>query len=52
LEYGENNKYGHPNDLVLQRLENLKSKIYRTDLNGEITLYIEKNGNIKLRKHV
>ena len=33
---GKNNHFGHPNQEVLDRLENIGSKIYRTDLNGEI----------------
>jgi len=39
---GKDNKYGHPNKSVLNRLEKLKTKIYRTDENGEISLYINK----------
>ena len=35
---GENNKFGHPNDSVLKRLEQDEIKIYRTDEMGEITI--------------
>lgn len=35
---GEDNSYGHPHNDVLQRLEEQQSKIYRTDINGDITV--------------
>ena len=40
---GKNNSFGHPNSEVLERLTNLGTKIYRTDLNGEITITIKNN---------
>lgn len=40
---GKNNKFGHPNNNVLDRLKNLNSEIYRTDKNGEIILKLYKN---------
>ena len=43
---GAENTFGHPSDQVLERIENLKSKIYRTDLNAEITIRIDKQGKI------
>jgi len=45
---GENNKFGHPNDDVINRLENIGSKIYRTDKMGEISISVDKNGKIKI----
>ena len=39
---GKNNKFGHPNDDVIKTLEIINSKIYRTDLYGEIILKINK----------
>lgn len=39
---GKNNKFGHPNQYVIEKLEKIKSKIFRTDLNGEIILMINK----------
>ena len=47
---GENNNFGHPNENILKRLENIKCKIYRTDLNGEITIKVNKNGRIWINK--
>ena len=41
ISVGRNNRYGHPNQEVLDRLKNVK--IYRTDLTGTITLKIKKN---------
>ena len=46
---GKNNKFGHPNNAVIKRLENINSKIYRTDLNGEIILKINRKRNYKNR---
>ena len=49
---GKNNNFGHPNDEVLERLTSLGTKIYRTDLNGEITIIVkneEKKFNIKFQ---
>ena len=44
ISVGKNNRYGHPNDSVLDNLEN--SKIYRTDEDGSIMFKIK---NEKLR---
>ena len=49
---GENNKFGHPNEEVLKRLENLDTKIYRTDKNGEITIKVNKKGQVRIQKFV
>jgi len=35
---GEWNRYGHPAQVVLDRLKSINAKIYRTDLQGEITI--------------
>lgn len=45
---GSKNTFGHPNNGVLDRLKKLKCKIYRTDLNGEIILTIDKNSKIHI----
>lgn len=45
---GKNNKFGHPNDGVLQRINNLNCKILRTDLNGEISIEVNKNSKFKI----
>ena len=41
ISVGKKNRYGHPNDKVLDNLEN--SKIYRTDEDGSIMFKIKNN---------
>ena len=45
ISVGKNNRYGHPNDIVLDNLEN--SKIYRTDEDWSIMFKI-KNEQVKI----
>ena len=40
ISCGLDNSYGHPHEEVLERLENIGSKIYRTDINGAITVVV------------
>ena len=47
---GKNNRYGHPSDVVLERLENLGTKIYRTDCNGEISIFVDWSGRVRINK--
>ena len=49
---GENNTFGHPNNGVLERLNKLRTKIYRTDKNGEIIITVNKAGKIKINKFI
>ena len=49
---GKNNKFGHPNDLILQRISDLNCKIFRTDLNGEISIEVNKNSKFKIKKQI
>ena len=42
ISVGEDNKYGHPKESVLDILKN--SKIYRTDLDGSIEIKLSKSG--------
>ena len=44
---GENNTFGHPNKEILDRLQNLGTKICRTDKMGEISIDVKNNGKIK-----
>lgn len=37
ISVGEKNRFGHPNEEVIERLKKLYTKIYRTDRQGEIT---------------
>ena len=41
ISVGKNNRYGHPNDNVLDNLED--SKVYRTDQDGSIMVKINNN---------
>lgn len=48
ISAGENNRYGHPHIDVIERLENIGSKIYRTDLDGNIeVIFFKKSYFIK-----
>lgn len=38
---GENNKYNHPNESVINRLEFYGSKVYRTDLHGTVVIHTD-----------
>ena len=40
---GKDNNYGHPEQETLTKLDNIGSKIYRTDLNGTITIVSDGN---------
>ena len=44
---GKNNRFGHPNREVIDRLESLGVGIYRTDENGEIHLIVDDMYKIK-----
>ncbi len=39
VSVGAGNSYNHPSPETLTRLQNINSRIYRTDLDGEITFY-------------
>ena len=47
---GENNKFGHPNKKVIERLENINCKIYRTDEMGEIEIKVNEKGKVWINK--
>lgn len=49
---GQNNKFGHPNDVVLDRLKKHNTKIYRTDESGQILIYVNKKGGIKIKEFI
>lgn len=46
ISCGEDNKYGHPNEETLTRLNNVGATILRTDLNGSILFFVNDNGEI------
>lgn len=47
---GLNNKFGHPNDEVINRIEEIGGIVYRTDKMGEITIKVSPKGVIKVNK--
>ena len=48
---GYRNRFGHPKDDVLERYRGAGSRIYRTDLDGAISVGIGSDGNIEMRRH-
>jgi len=38
ISVGKNNSYGHPNEVILERLKKLGVKIFRTDIGGDVVL--------------
>lgn len=45
----QNNKYGHPSKIILERLNKLNSRIYKTSENGEITIKVRNSRNYKIK---
>jgi len=48
ISVNKDNIRGYPSEAVLRRLQALNTKIYRTDLNGDIIINIKDNGEIKV----
>lgn len=46
IEVGKDNKYGHPTEKTLTSLQEVGSKIYRTDINNNIVISVSLNGNL------
>lgn len=51
ISVGKNNSYGHPSKKVLDNLNNINSKILRTDLEGEIIFKIDDKISYKTYKN-
>lgn len=49
---GKNNNFGHPSEVVLERLKSLNCSIYRTDLNGEISIEVNNKSRIKVKTKI
>ena len=49
---GKENNFGHPNEVIINRLKDYDTKIYRTDTDGEISIVVNKKGGIKLKKFI
>ncbi|MEK7231398.1 MAG: hypothetical protein AAB115_05190, partial [Pseudomonadota bacterium] len=48
---GYRNRFGHPNDEVLDRYRALGSRIYRTDRDGALLLAIEGDGTLSVQRY-
>jgi competence protein ComEC len=48
ISNGENNRYGHPSQEVLNRLRAANVRVYRTDLQGEITIRTRGDENFEV----
>lgn len=46
---GKDNRYSHPSKDTITRLKNRNVKIYRTDLNGNISFFINEKGEISVK---
>lgn len=42
VSVGQNNRYGHPADATLDRLNNINCETYRTDRNGTVRITFDK----------
>ena len=51
ISLGSGNKYNHPHKETLLRLQNIGAKVYRTDIDGTITLYTDGVKYLVDRKH-
>lgn len=49
---GKNNNFGHPSKVVIERLKSLNCSIYRTDLNGEISIKVNNNSRIRIKTKI
>ena len=47
---GKDNNFGHPNETVLERFKASNTKVYRTDQDGEISIYINGKGEFKVKE--
>lgn len=46
VSVGAKNSYGHPDENTISRFEYAGASVYRTDVNGTVTVTVEKNGTI------
>lgn len=47
ISSGENNRYGHPHDTVIERLTEADTEIYRTDIDGAVRYKFSQNPYLK-----
>ena len=46
---GKDNMFGHPSNTTIEKLEKMDIKIYRTDLNGEICIFVNNYGKVGIK---
>ena len=46
---GKDNMFGHPSNTTIEKLENMGIKIYRTDLNAEISICVNDKGQVSIK---
>ena len=49
---GQNNKFGHPSNTTIEKLKSIGCRIYRTDLNGEIEIEVDKKSRILIKDFI
>ena len=49
---GKNNKFGHPNPDIIDKLKSNNIEIYRTDKMGEIIIEVKNNGKLNIETHI
>lgn len=49
---GINNKFGHPNEKVVQSYKDNGASVYRTDKDGEITIIVKENSKFLIKKYI
>lgn len=46
---GKDNMFNHPSNTTIEKLENMGIKIYRTDLNAEISICVNDKGQVSIK---
>ena len=46
---GKDNMFNHPSNTTIEKLEKMDIKIYRTDLNGEISICVNDKGQVSIK---
>ncbi len=49
---GKNNNFGHPSNITIEKLKEMYCTIFRTDINGEIMIKVNRKGKIIKRKTI
>ena len=51
ISSGRNNRYGHPHEELLRRLENRDCLVYRTQVSGAVTVRV-KDGRVRVEEYL